>query len=518
MSETISFGEVDVNLVSSMDGPVGQTEPDTRFRILVFGDFSGRDNRGIHDSVTDRKPISIDRDNFDDVLSELTPELQLFFVGSDSPPISIRFDRLDDFHPDRLFERLNVFQALRQALQDLEDPDALEAVAARLGNWTDMDLSSQTRDTEEKTDISPEEIVSETESLLDMILDETEASLDKSDKLFPSSSWDAFLHRIVQPHIIPEPDPRRTELKISVEAAISDVMRRILHDPDFQALESNWRGLFWLTSRLKTGESLRLHLVDVSKEELSEDLLSTESLNTTGTYKILVEAVNLPGETPWSILAGCYRFGPNRKDAEILGRLAILSDLAGAPFLSGAEDRLLGCASLPDTRHPEDWEDPFDSDGDRAAWKALRELPEASHIGLLLPRFMLRLPFGKDTDPTESFEFEEMPDESVHDWYAWGNPSLAAAYLLCESFYRSGWKFHPGMIQNIEDLPLHVFTRQGQPEVKPPAEVFLSERAAEAIMEKGVMPLLSIKHRDVIRLARFQSIADPSAGLAGPWG
>ena len=61
--------------------------------------------------------------------------------------------------------------------------------------------------------------------------------------------------------------------------------------------------------------------------------------------------------------------------------------------------------------------------------------------------------------------------------------------------------------------PGEIFRRDGEACAVPCAEVLLSDRAAEIILDSGLMPLLSLPDRDVVRVGRFQSIADPSA----PW-
>src|ERR1017187_5423214 len=97
--------------VSEDPRETAQPDPDTPFRILVAGNFSGGASRI-------RKPIAIDRDNFDDVLALFSPELNLEFAKA---PLEIQFRQLADFHPDRLFERLLPFQSLRNLREQIED-------------------------------------------------------------------------------------------------------------------------------------------------------------------------------------------------------------------------------------------------------------------------------------------------------------------------------------------------------------------------------------------------------------
>ncbi|HEV2763108.1 MAG TPA: type VI secretion system contractile sheath large subunit, partial [Pyrinomonadaceae bacterium] len=167
---------------------------------------------------------------------------------------------------------------------------------------------------------------------------------------------------------------------------------------------------------------------------------------------------------------------------------------------------------------PEDWlHAPHGPDAE--AWRALRRLPESQHLGLALPRFLLRAPYGAETDPADTFDFEEMPgdDEPPHQTYLWGNPAFVLVYLLAESFNRDGWHLRPGDVRVVADLPLHVYESGGERHTKPCAEVLLGERAAHILLEHGLTPLLSVRDRDELRLARFQSVTDPPTRLAGRW-
>jgi type VI secretion system protein ImpC len=136
---------------------------------------------------------------------------------------------------------------------------------------------------------------------------------------------------------------------------------------------------------------------------------------------------------------------------------------------------------------------------------------------LVLPRFLIRLPYGKETESTELFDFEEIPDVEAHGDYLWANPAFAAVLLLGQTFTLQGWALRPGALTEISGLPLHVYTVEGEPRSKPCAEVLMTQTAAEEMLEKGIMPLATIKEQPVVRLVRFQSIADPPTALAGRW-
>ena len=406
-------------------------EPDSPFHIAVLGDFSGRENRGVLDAKLEgRKAALIDRDNFEDVVGQLAPELHLPLGGPDGPRIPIRFTGLDDFHPDRIFERLKIFQALRDTRQRLNDRSTFEAAASEVRSWSGVAPQSPPPDISR---LSARE-------LLEQALSATESRAGAARPARALDDFQAMLREIVAPYVEPKPDPQKADLIAQVDAAISGQMRALLHHADFQALEAAWRGLFFLIRRLSTDENLKVYLLDVAKPELAADMVAT--------YELLIEGA----PRPWSVLAANYTFDASGDDLQLLGRMAAVAHHAGAPFLAAASPRVLGCESLAETPEPRKWRVASRQNG-ADAWDELRRLPQASWLGMVLPRFLLRLPYGKQTESTELFAFEEFPESTRHEDYLWGNPSLACAYLLGEAFLESGGEMRPGEICEISGLP-----------------------------------------------------------------
>ncbi|MGO9270987.1 MAG: type VI secretion system contractile sheath domain-containing protein [Terriglobia bacterium] len=520
MAGRFSLGEVNVDVSVGRDKAPYQAEPDTPFRIAILGDFSGRANRGICEvgaGLANRRAVALDRDNFDEVLAKLDVSIDLRL---DDRPLSLRFVELDDFHADRIFERVDIFQKLRQMRERLADPETFAEMLREMRPGPSIDHAAEAA--KPPTPPGPPRPVSvdierlTSGSVLEQVLAETEGEPEGRRPSRAPDELRAFVERVVEPHLVAKADPRQAEMIAALDCAASAQMRALLHVPDFQALESAWRALFWLVRRVQTDERLKLYLLDVSKAELAADLAAAEDLRSTSVYKLLVGAtVGTPGAEPWAVWAGNYTFEPNRDDARLLGRLGKVARAAGAPFLAAASPRVLGCESASEMPSPRDWK-PLAGDDDHA-WAALRQLPEASYLGLALPRFLLRLPYGKATDRTELFDFEEMPQTPVHEDYLWGNPVFACAFLLAQSFSEYGWDMRPGAYSEIDGLPLHTYREDGEPQLKPCAEVLLTEDAVEQILDRGPMPLVSIKGRDAVRLVRFQSMADPPTNLAGRW-
>ncbi len=272
-----------------------------------------------------------------------------------------------------------------------------------------------------------------------------------------------------------------------------------------------------MISRLEIGQQLSVHVLDVSKPELAADLESAGSdLQSSGLYKSLVDkTVGTPGADPWSLVVGLYSFGTSAEDIRLLAALGAIGAQAGAPFVGAAAAETLGCGSLVQTPDPMDWGGRDAEANER--WQTLRHSPVAPWLGLVLPRLLLRLPYGAEYDELDTFEFEELLDMHDHESFLWGNPAVACGLLIGTAFVQRGWTMEPGDELDVDDLPACVYKEDGEAKLLPCSEVGLTERAAEQILAQGVMPLMSYKNRPAVRLLRFQSLADPAAALAGPW-
>jgi type VI secretion system protein ImpC len=469
----------------------------------------------------------IDRDNFDSVLAKIAPQLELASGGDDGFGISLRFADLDDFHPAKLFERVPIFQKLREMRQKLSDPATFSKTAAELGLVSSVGAPGPAPQAQATSPGGPghapepqvrsediESVVSG--SLLSEMVEATEGRAEKDAPRRPDE-WATLVNKIVAPHLVARADPRQAELVALIDKATSAQMAALLHAPDFQALEAAWRAVFLLVRNVETDSRLKLFLIDISKQELAADLLAAEDLISTGMYKLLVEkTVVTPGAEPWAVIAGNLTLGPGLEDIKLLARMANVAASAGAPFVAGASPALLGCYSVSGLPDPRQWKNQIPGES-AALWQSLRRSPEARWVGLALPRFLLRLPYGKDTEAVELFQFEEMADPSAHEDYLWGNAAFACALLLAQSFTEQGWELRPGSISEIGGLPLYVYAVEGEPRTLPCAEVSLTQTAAEKMMENGFMPLASLKDQPTVRLVRLQSIADPLSSLAGRW-
>jgi type VI secretion system protein ImpC len=486
-----SFGAVHLDVNPSARSSATVLEPGTPFRILLLGDFKGSGGQAAQRSTV-WKPVEIDRDNFEDVLARLAPG----FSG-------MHFRELDDFHPDRIYQESQLFQPLREVRRKLEEPATFAEAAAEIRAWAKEPTppaASERISPPQKAERPALPDAGSGISLLDSIVEAAEhtrlpASMRRDD-------LQSFVERVVAPHTVPAENPELPRLRALVDAEAGARMRALLHHSAFQALEAAWRATFRLVRAIETGSQLKVYLLSVSQAELAADLSSADDLRESQAWRILVDETTGSRGEPWSVAAGNYSFARTVGDAQMLGRLAEIMSIAGAPFLGEADPGSGGTEPEEGARQ----------------WERLREMPEASWIGLAMPRFLLRLPYGKKTDRLESFDFEEMPGAPSHQDYLWGNPAFACVQLLAEAFSMDGWDMQHGTSSEIDGLPVHVYEAEGEQEAKPCAEVLLTERDIEWILEQGYMALASIRGQDSVRLVRFQSIAKPPARLSGRWG
>jgi len=487
-----TLDRADIELTASSKEDEARVRTEVRRRFLVLGDFSGRESRGVaetRDLGVQRQPIRVDREDLDEVLARLQPEIRV--ASGQSDPFLIRPRSLDDFHPDRLLARESVFSDLRRVLAGLDDPTAFDEAARIVRGWD----ARETPVAAQRQASPPREIGAAAGG------DVLEEMLTADRRKSPPGSRDPELDRlvagIVRPHVDAGEPADRGRLKVRAEQEVGHSMRQLLHAPAFQAAEAAWRGLDFLLRTLEIGDETRVDLLDVTKEELAADLKAASDLAETGVQRILSGGAD--GSARFSAAVCLYEFGPTVEDVALLARLARIGSAVGTPLLSAAAPALLASDRLDRAPDPKRW---IKAKGQPAEelWAALRLMPEARYLGLAAPRFLLRLPYGKRTDEAETFAFEEFEAAPVHSHYLWGNPAL-----LCLIANES-----PGPVSG---LPLYVYAEAGESRIQPGAETLLPPPVAEAMLERGIMPVMAFPDRDSVRVARMQSVADPPTPL-----
>ncbi len=481
----------EINLGGAGDERGGVPRRSDKMRILVLADFSGRANRGLESAadLAGRPIMALDLDTFDTVFRRLAPGLAPGAGIGGAASVAVEFDSLDDFHPDQLYATLEPFRALRESRARLLDPATFEQEASRL-----MESSPDPARKEDQAELLQRLIGAPAES----------AARPASTR----GVVDGLIRRLVQPHITPGSGRSAEPYVAALDASLTELMKVLLHDADFQRLEATWRGVRRLVDSLELGDALELHVVDISKAELLADLdASKGSPSESAAHRLLVDTGRRGmDEQPWSLLVGHYSFGANADDIALLGHLGVIASRAGGPLLAAAEPSLLGCERLGEDAEPRHWA--FGDPNIERLWLDLRQSPIARWVSLALPRMLLRLPYGAKSDPIDSFAFEEFGALARHEDYLWGNPALACAEVVARAFLEEG----PGMSiegpLEIDDLPAHVRDQDGERRLQPCAEFALPIRVGEEMMQRGMIPLLSFGNRNAVRVMGVRSISD----------
>ncbi len=489
MQYEVSFGQV--------TRPQQAKTGTARFRLAVLGDFSGRANAGLLETgaaLARRKPIAVDVDNLDDVLERMALKLSLQ-LDEEGGAIEVPVASLDDFHPDQLVENVELFGSLLQLRRDLASKAGFARASKEVLSWSGETALPPPPAAARGADIATDKRLSDFARLTGR------AKAPGAD-----ASVDDLVRRLVGPFVQPARDSRQEDLTARVDAALSAAMRRVLHHPDFQTAEAMWRGVELLVRRLETGNRLQIVLYDVSAEEWAADLANADALEESGMYGMLVDQPAMDADQgAISAVLGLYAFELSPPHADLLGRMAQVTAAAGAPFITGIEPDAL--------QTPMRDQNPLI----RQAWTALQGLPAATYLGLATVRFLLRMPYGKRSDPIDAFAFEEFTREAGLSGMLWANPALAAGLLLAQGWGKAGAKMQPGVVSVIGDMPYYVYTPPGGDQVALPCtERLYSERQVVQMAPYRVMPVVSLRGRPEIRMAGFGSVAGPA--LAGFWG
>ena len=330
-------------------------------------------------------------------------------------------------------------------------------------------------------------------SLLDEILNEG--------KIKPSEEGYDVVRRGVQHFIAEMLAPGRATERVDkniVDAMIAEIDSRlsaqinaIIHHPDFQRLESAWRSLKFLIDKVDFRENIKVEMLNCSKEDLLNDFEDSPEVPKSGLYKLVYSReYGTFGGKPLGLMVGNYEFDAGPQDISLMQKIASVAAMAHAPFISAAAPKMFGEETWENLPNLKDLKSLFEGP-QYARWHAFRESEDARYVGLTMPRFLLRMPYGAATIPVKSFNFEEDVVGS-HEKYLWGNAAVAMATRVADSFAKYRWCpniIGPQAGGTVEDLPLHQYEAMGEIQTKIPTEVQLTERREYELSEEGFIGL-----------------------------
>ncbi|MFT3818704.1 MAG: type VI secretion system contractile sheath large subunit [Rubrivivax sp.] len=301
-----------------------------------------------------------------------------------------------------------------------------------------------------------------------------------------------------------------------IDKRLSEQVNLIIHHAEFQQLEGAWRGLHHLVTNTETDEMLKIRVMNISKKELHRTLRRYKGVAWDQSplfKKVYEEEYGQFGGEPFGCLVGDYHFDHSPPDVELLSEMAKIAASAHAPFISGASPALMQMESWQELANPRDLTKIF-TNTEYAAWRSLRESDDSKYVGLAMPRFLSRLPYGAKTNPVDEFDFEEETSGGDHGKYSWANAAYAMAVNINRSFKYYGWCTSIRGVESggaVENLPTHTFpSDDGGVDMKCPTEIAISDRREAELAKNGFMPLVHRKNSDVAAFIGAQSLNKPA--------
>ncbi|WP_416361473.1 type VI secretion system contractile sheath domain-containing protein [Leisingera sp.] len=484
----------------SADRPDLQKLERKRFRLAILGDFSGRAAKGqleTGDGLAARKAILLDPDTVEDVIESFATELVLP-IGKEDAGIAVKLKDLDGLHPDELYENVELFSELAGLRKQLQSGATADHAAGTLKAWAEK-YGTRAR-APKRTSAGNSVPADRRLSAFQKLIGATGITPR------PASPVEELLARIVGPHIRALPDPDAAAMQKAVDEALGHAMRLVLHHPEFQSVEAQWRSLDLMARSIEADDTLDVMLYDISAEELAADLAAEEDLSKTGIARLLTGAPldEETGRGGYSALIGMYQFEETPPHAELLGRIARVAAHVDAPFFAAISPEFL---KTPKAERPKLVAD---------AWDTLQGMAEAGHLGLISPRFLLRRPYGEKTEPCYELDFEEFTETEGLKGMLWANPVVLVAILLGRSFRENGPSLQLGKIMTLGEMPYHyVNDKFGDQVALPCTERNIDLDKIALAQERGFMAVSAVKGRDEVRLTSFNSLK--GSEILGPW-
>ena len=282
------------------------------------------------------------------------------------------------------------------------------------------------------------------------------------------------------------------EMIARLDEKLSAQINAIMHAPEFQQLESAWRGLNYLANNSETDATLKLRVMNVSKNELYRDLRSYPDAkwDQSPLFKKLYEAefgqlggepYRLPGRRLPLRPVG-RRHPPAARPRQDRGGRALPVHLrrradADGHGLPGPSCPIRATSARSSRR-------PTMPAGSRCATPRTRAMS-----ALCMPRVLSREPYGAKSIPVEEFAFEEETDGHKGEKYAWMNAAYAMAANINRAYKEYGWTVRIRGVQSggeVINLPTHTFpTDDGGIDLKCPTEIAISDRREAELSKSG---------------------------------
>jgi len=467
---------------------------DEPLRVLFLGDFSGRSEMD-----PDLKPHRISYETLETAIAALAPTATIEVDAPLSVREELNISSLDDFHPDSLAKSISTFRTLKVLGDRLGDPDTRDEALTRLAELSDPGSKETSGPATTLANERQPEVEGEGEG--DMMERLLGTSAGASPRSRAHEKVEAFIQNVIGEAQIDMPSTSAEVGQRHIDELMAATMRAVLMSQPLRSLERAWRSAEWLMQHLDD-DTAEIYVLDVSKDNLSRHLSEHQGqLDRSALRRLFCEPTS--GD-PWDLFIGDYSFSLDANDLVLLTTIGALAGQASAPFIAHGDLSLCGCNSLEQLESPWDWQLPDNDLG--ALWAEVRSHPASQWVGLATPRFVLRQPYGPETDPIDSFDFHELPARPESARFLWGNPGIGCAYLLGRAHAEESQLSDAGSL-DIEDLPTVLFDDGTGQALQPPVEALISERAMQQIQASGLIPMLGKRNANSVRCADLTAVS-----------
>jgi type VI secretion system protein ImpC len=401
--------------------------------------------------------------------------------------VDLRFRSLSDFEPASVATQIPSLRSLLELRQQLDDFRAAihanDQLDQRIQEILLSDVGGSARE--------PERWTKEIESILSLGL----AGRLEEEKSRAREWLRAFFCLVSAGETIASPDTEAvlTERIGTLDEVISLQLNEVFHHPEFQRLEASWRGLYYLVTNGHESARVHIEVLAVSKRDLLRDLQRAPEFDQSAIFKMVYDdRYGTYGGFPFSVLIVDYEVDRSSPDVYLLEQLSYIAASAHVPAIAGAAPGLFGLDSFTELSRPRDLSKIFDLT-DYTRWKSFRTSEDSRYTGLVMPRVLMRLPYGRAGLAAQGFNFNERVDGTEHQRYLWGTAVWAFAVRLGEAFHRYGWcasVIGPERGGTVANLPVHEFTSdEGEPVAKCPTEIAITDRRRGELEKLGFIPL-----------------------------
>lgn len=367
---------------------------------------------------------------------------------------------------------------------------------------TEKEQQSAAAETQEKT---------AQDGLLDQIINVGMRPRDESQAQRSRDIIADFVKQVMQGQMVLDKN-----LETAINARIAEIDRvislqlnEIMHHEAFQKLEGSWRGLHHLVFESETGTMLKIRVLNINKKELTKELEKAIEFDQSAIFKQVYEnEYGMFGGEPIGMLIGDYEISNHPQDMVLVEKMSQVAAAAHAPFITSAAPQLFGWDNFTELTEVRDLARIFDQ-VEYAKWRSFRESEDSRYVGLCLPHTLMRLPYGRDTVPTETFNFTEDVDGKDHKKYLWGNAAYSFGTRVTEAFALYNWCVAIRGVEGgglVQGLPTHTFsTDEGEVALKCPTEIAITDRREKEFSDLGFIPLVHCKNTDYAAFFGAQS-------------